>query len=367
MSAFRPLHAPHRLTRLLLPVLLLGAAVVVTGGVLPAGTASAAAPTVEQCNGVDNQGGQELRCEVTITNALDLATGEGSSTVTVQECHGPAAAPTCGTSTTTSFDDVTTAVAQCNGSGSGGGGVVTCEVRITNTITGDATTAAATVNQCNGSGTGGGTEPTVQCSPLGSTTDATVTQCNSSGNGGGATLRVRCQVDPSTQTAALLVSIDQCNGSGNGGGATVTCRSAVTNTVEPAVVVPSPSASASPSPSTSPGPSASASPSPSASSSPSATPVPSSATPSTPVPDVTVPPAGGVDGGGGVPAAAPSPPADSSRSFGGPGLPRTGTDAGALALVGLLLTALGGAFVLSGHTPRLVGRHARPSLWSYSW
>ena len=201
--------------------LLIAAAILLAGALLPAGTASAAAPAVEQCNGVDNQGGQEVRCEVTVTNSLDLATGEGSSTVTVQECHGPAGAPTCGEPATSRFNDVTTTVSQCNGSGNGGGGVVECTVRVTSTITGDATTSPATVNQFNGSGQGGGTEPTVRCSPRGSTTDATITQCNEAGNGGGGTERVRCQVDPSTQSAALVVDVDQCNGSGNGGGGVV--------------------------------------------------------------------------------------------------------------------------------------------------
>jgi hypothetical protein len=176
MSATRLLAGLPGRTRLLLHGLLLAAVVVLAGGLLPTGTAVAAAPAVAQCNGTDNVGGEEVRCTVTVNNSLDLATGVGSSTVTVQECHGAAGAPTCGTPVTSTFNDVITAVDQCNGSGSGGGGVVACTVQVSNTITGAATTSPATVNQCNGSGGGGGTQPTVQCSPIASATGATVTQ-----------------------------------------------------------------------------------------------------------------------------------------------------------------------------------------------
>jgi hypothetical protein len=373
----------HSRARLLLHVLLLAAAVVLALGVLPTGTASAAAPAVAQCNGSDNVGGEEVRCDVTVTNTLDLATGVGSSTVTVQECHGAAGAPTCGPMTTSTFADVTTAVSQCNGSGGGGGGVVACTVRITSTVTGAATTSPATVNQCNVSGQGGGTQPTVQCSPIGSTTSATVTQCNDAGNGGGATLRVRCDVEPSTQSTVLPVTIDQCNGSGNGGGATVTCRSAVTTTVQAAAVVPtasaSPSATSSPSPSAGPSPSAS----PDADATPAATasPTPTSALPlatppaSTPTaaPDSPGPVAGAPVGGSPAgPATGPQAPGplpdgslpvaqadDSSTTVDGSvQLPRTGIDLASLTQLGLLLAGVGGALLLLlARTPRPVGRH----------
>ncbi|MDQ1443445.1 MAG: hypothetical protein QOG97_3673, partial [Acidimicrobiaceae bacterium] len=212
-------------------VLALGFALTVIG-VSPAPTpASAATTAVNQCNGFDNVGGQATACDVTVTNNLDLATGTTSSTVTIKECHGFAhAALTCTTSTTPS-SQLTTSVTQCNGSGNGGGSTVTCNVHIVNNITGVAPTSPATVNQCIGSGQGGGTQPTVVCTPLGSTTNATVTQCNTSGNGGGGTMRVQCTVGPSTQTSALPVTINQCNGSGNGGGGTVTCTTSVTNNI----------------------------------------------------------------------------------------------------------------------------------------
>lgn len=346
--------------RPLLSLLLVAAAAVLACGLLPAGIAAAAAPAVEQCNGVDDVGGQEVRCDVTVVNTFDAGTGVGSSTVTVQECHGPAGAPICGPVTTTSFADVVQSVRQCEGSGSGGGGVVTCTVRVTSNITGAATTAPATVDQCNGSGEGGGTMPTTSCSPIGSTTGATVTQCNGSGNGGGATLRVRCDVDPSTQTAALPVSISQCNGSGNGGGATLTCRSSLTSSIT-AAPAPSPSASATASATASASATPSATPSvtPSATPSGSPTPVPTPSLPDEqplPGPESPVPaPVPPITGTTDTPIVA-LPPGDGSQNV--PQLPRTGSDLGLLALSGLLLLGIGGTTTQLARRPRYVGRHA---------
>lgn len=192
-------------------------------------------PSATQCNGTDNVGGQAVACDVQVVNNLDLATGETSSTTTVEECHGAANAPatvTC-TTTVTPSDELVTSVDQCNGSGNGGGGTVNCNVSITNNISGAATPVPATVNQCNTSGQDGGTEPTTNCDPSpASTTDATVEQCNESGNGGGGTERVRCTVaSDATQTSALPVTVDQCNGSGNGGGGDVECTVSITNNI----------------------------------------------------------------------------------------------------------------------------------------
>ncbi len=217
-------------------LLFAGALMLSWGGVLGvavqtnAGAASPAA--VNQCNGTDNVGGQAVACSVSVINNLDLGTGAASSTVTLTECHGAAnAAPTCTNTPITHPNQLTTTVTQCNGSGSGGGGTVTCSVRVTNNITGTASTSPASIDQCNGSGAGGGTQPTVACTPIGNTTNATITQCDNSGNGGGGTRRVRCTVGPSTQTAALPVTVDQCNGSGNGGGGTVTCTVTLVNNI----------------------------------------------------------------------------------------------------------------------------------------
>jgi hypothetical protein len=207
---------------------------VLMGGHLSAASAAPASPTVNQCNGTDNAGGQAVVCDITITNNLNMATGAVSSTVTTNDCHGAAGAPpviTC-IPLTQNFPTLTTAADQCNGSGLGGGSNVICSVTILNNITGTVTPTAATVDQCVGSGTGGGGTSTMVCDPFpANTTNATVTQCNGSGNGGGGVIRVQCTVGPSTITSVLPVTVNQCNGSGNGGGNTVTCTVSIRNTV----------------------------------------------------------------------------------------------------------------------------------------
>jgi hypothetical protein len=277
---------------------------------------------VNQCNGTDNVGGQAVACDVTITNNLNLVTGTSGSTVLVKECHGAAnAGLTCTTSTTPSVQ-LTTSVVQCDGSGSGGGGTVTCNVHVTNNITGVATPTPATVNQCNGSGTGGGTQPTLQCDPLGSTTGATVTQCNGSGNGGGATVRVQCTVTPSTQTSALPVTVDQCNGSGNGGGSLVTCSGSVTNTVLAPAAAPTTT-------STTPG-----------------TTVPGATTVTT-APGATVTTAPGVTPVTSPPVTlAPAVTPETTPVTTPPALAVTGSDTGRLLVVALLAILLGGVLSL---------------------
>lgn len=278
--------------------------------------AEAAPVGVTQCNGTDNVGGQSVACTVTIVNSFDVATGTASSTVTLQECHGFAnTTPTCVTSSVPAASE-TTSVAQCNGSGSGGGGTVTCAVSIVNNITGAVTATAATINQCVGSGEDGGTQPTTQCSPLGNTSGATVTQCNGSGNGGGGTIRVQCTVPAATRTAALPVSVNQCNGSGNGGGATVTCTVTVVNNIRAA-------ATATPTPT------------------PTLSPVPTT---------VAAPPATGV-----------RTPAVRTPGTGVPvtDLPRTGLNEWALGGTGLALLVLGTVLVEAGRTRRRP-THLRP-------
>ncbi|MCA1683874.1 MAG: hypothetical protein LC708_01910, partial [Actinobacteria bacterium] len=214
---------------------------IILAELVTAATAPAPGAAVSQCNGTDNVGGQAVACDVTITNNLDVATGVDSSVVTIRECHGAAnAALPCTTSTTPS-DQLTTSVTQCDGSGNGGGGTVTCNVSIVNNIVGVSAPTPATINQCNGSGAGGGTLPTVVCDPEGNTTEATITQCNDSGNGGGGTMRVKCTITPSTESTTLPVDVNQCNGSGNGGGGYVTCTVSVTNNlIPPPPVVPVP-------------------------------------------------------------------------------------------------------------------------------
>src|ERR1019366_7442816 len=109
------------------------------------------------------------------------AQGVTSSTVTVTACLAAAGVlpPSGCTTTVTTSSQLVTSVDQCNGT-------------VNNNIPVGTPTTGVTVDQCVGSGTGGGTEPTVVCTPLGSTTNATVTQCNGSGNGGGGAIPGQC-------------------------------------------------------------------------------------------------------------------------------------------------------------------------------
>ncbi|MEO6942760.1 MAG: hypothetical protein ABI238_03915 [Terrimesophilobacter sp.] len=191
---------------------------------------AATPPTVEQCNGAATAG-QEIQCDVTVVNTLNVATGVGSSVVTVKVCTGPAGAPICGASAVTNYTGVITSVNQCNNSLNDGGSWVECKVNITNKITGSGTPTPATVNQCVGTSGGGGS--TLTCDPVQSTTGATFTQCNGSANGGGA--KVTCTVpNTATQAAALRVTVNQCNNSANGGGSTVICSATQSNSILPA-------------------------------------------------------------------------------------------------------------------------------------
>jgi hypothetical protein len=212
---------------------LLGVFLVVAPGGSGDQALAATPPTVEACNGILNADAQTVECHVTVANTYNVATGVGSAIVTVKVCAGapgvPGSAP-CGSTTSTNYGGVITAVNQCNGSGNSGGSVVVCDVAISNTITGSSAVTAGTVNQCNESGEGGGELP-LNCGPPQSTTGATITQCNGSGNGGGATQRVTCSFGAMTETADLRVTVAQCNGSGNGGGALVVCHASEMNNV----------------------------------------------------------------------------------------------------------------------------------------
>ena len=194
-------------------------------------TVANAQTSVSQCNGIDNQGGREVRCSYTVTNNLNGT--QMSSTVQLTICTGFAndePTMTCISPPPLTSPTLVTAIDQCNGSGSLGGWVE-CSVTVINNITSTETPLPATVNQCVGSGLEGGALP-LACNPYQSTTDATVTQCNGSGNGGGATGRVRCTVaSNSTTTTALTVTINQCNGSANGGGSEIVCFASITNTM----------------------------------------------------------------------------------------------------------------------------------------
>ena len=206
----------------------------------PAGSASAA--EIGQCNGIAEGGGQGVNCDVTVVNNLDITTGVASSTVTTKVCNGPANTVIAGCDpVTTSYDSLVTSVNQCNASANGPGSSVTCNVSVTNNITGGSSTGvtAATVNQCNNTAGGGG--EFLNCSPRpANTTNATITQCNYSTNGGGAT--VECSVSPSFASAELPVSINQCNDSTNEGGGTTRCTASLSNNVLTATAPTTPTA-----------------------------------------------------------------------------------------------------------------------------
>lgn len=276
--------------------------VVVTAAILGTTQAPASAAPVPgaviQCNGVDNQGGRAVECDVTITNYLDVSTGVSSSVIEVRTCSNFAGeAPTCST-VPASFPTATTVVDQCNGSGTGNGATVFCRVTVVNNIIGNTTLSPATIRQCEGSGQGGGIEPTLNCNPLDTTTGAAITQCNGSANGGGASRRVTCTVEPSTLSTALPVSINQCNGSA-AAGSLVTCNASLTHRILTAgTVVPTPVPSATPVPTDTGTPAPTGTPTPA----PTAPPVTSTPTPTpsatAPYASPLVPVAGGGTGNG---------------------------------------------------------------------
>lgn len=220
----------HRI-RTTAATLILVAGVGTLSGIFPSTVATAATTAVDQCNGDETGAAREIRCDVTVTNTLDIATGATSSTVTTTACAGAPGEAVCVTTPGALTTDIVGSIDQCNGSANAGGSIVTCNVIVVNNITGAGSTTPATVNQCIGSGQGGGAEPTTICAPQTSVTGADVTQCNGSGNNGGATGRVTCTVPTSTVSALWSVTINQCNGSANGGGDLVTCTAQITTNV----------------------------------------------------------------------------------------------------------------------------------------
>ncbi|MGY4860089.1 hypothetical protein [Cryobacterium sp. AP23] len=320
-------------------------------------SAAVVAGVAEQCNGIQNAGGQAVECEVTIENYLDVATGLSSSVVVARSCTGAANTELLCTTLPVSFPTATTEIDQCNAAGQGGGATVTCRVTVVNNIIGDTTLTPATVNQCVGSGAGGGTQPTLDCTPVQSTTNATITQCNGAANGGGDTRRVTCVVRPSTQSTALPVSITQCNnGNVTAPGSLVTCTASLTHRLLPAgTVIPTPTSTATPVPTPTttptstptntpvPTPSATATATPTPTSTP--TPTASAPTPSasaTPVPSTTPTPSSTPTSAPTqaaspvVPAIPTSTPTPAATIVASPLIPAGGTgQAGALAETGM--------------------------------
>ena len=209
-------------------------ALLLFGGVTtlaPSGHVAAATIIVDQCNGDNTGAAREIRCDTTVVNTLDIATGATSSTVTTTVCAGAPGEALCVTTPRSPTVDIVNSVAQCNGSVNAGGSIVRCNVTIVNNVTGAGSLSPATVNQCIGSGQGGGAESTTICAPATAVSGADVTQCNGSGNNGGASGRVTCTVPTSTVTALWPVTINQCNGSANGGGDLVTCTAQITSNI----------------------------------------------------------------------------------------------------------------------------------------
>lgn len=212
------------------------AGIMLAAGMVHAGSASdvAHAATTSQCNGIENVGGRGVQCLMTVENALNVATGVATSTVTSTQCVGAADAVSCSAASVVVYTELTTAVDQCNASANGGGATLRCSITVINTITGTATTAAAAINQCVGSLDTGDVRA---CTPDPATADASVdgiTQCNGSVNGGGGSMT--CSVLPSltSSNSAFDFLANQCNGSANGGGALIECSVDMSTVVLPA-------------------------------------------------------------------------------------------------------------------------------------
>jgi hypothetical protein len=190
--------------------------------------ASAANVSVGQCNHVNDTAGLTTTCNITIVNNL---TDNPATTGSVVAVNG-------GLPTTSS--DLVTRVAQCNYTGNGGGGTLTCNINITNNIAvnGAAAATGVTVNQCVVAGgppgyvlgppLPGNPDP---CDPYpASTSGATITQCNTSGNGGGLVAPSTCDAS-GTVSSSLPILVHQCNHSVNGGGSKINCSTTITTNV----------------------------------------------------------------------------------------------------------------------------------------
>jgi hypothetical protein len=207
-------------------------AVIAMAGIFNPAPANAAVASVAQCNGQLAGPGATtvMNCDVTVINTINH--GLRSAVVTTSAIC--ANSPCVGGTSSQSFSDVVTSIAQCNDSDNDAAHPINCNVSVTNFISADTPGAqpvtAATVNQCVGSGS-------IGCTPFpATTTNATVTQCNGSGNGGGGA--VNCTVPASTISPAIPIMINQCNGTGNPGGSVVTCSARLNTYITGAAVTP---------------------------------------------------------------------------------------------------------------------------------
>ncbi len=259
-----------------------------------------------------------VTCSITVVNTISSSGATSSTTTLTRQCLLDPCAGGNGTFVTNSTDLVTD-FNQCNNSANVGGEEITCNVTITNNVSegtpGAEPVTAATVNQCVGSGGGGGTGGTVDCQPFpATTTGATVTECNGSANGGGGGT-VRCRVFESTVSPAIPIRVNQCNSTGNGGGSVVTCTTRITTNIIPAAsptptstASPTPTSTASPTPTSTASPTAAATATPTGSAAPTSTPTVTGVATSTQVstgtstgtaPQISRVPSGGVQTGGG--------------------------------------------------------------------
>ncbi len=221
----------------MLAATLLASAFFVVGG---ASTPASAATWEAQCQPTAfDGGGQGARCQVTVENFLDLATGAESSRVTSLACNAGYDVAVCtGTPIVQNFDDsLIDVVNQCNYVANGGGSSLRCSVVMINTIIGEGSAGFPTVNQCNNSFDG---VPAIElpagssCNPPQATTGAPIVQCNDSMNGE-TLVSMNCTVvDTSRVSSALPVTINQCNNSVNGGGSLLECSTNVSTIFVPA-------------------------------------------------------------------------------------------------------------------------------------
>jgi len=207
-------------------------AVISMFGIFNPAPASAAAFSVQQCNGhipgSPSLGATTiLNCDITVVNTINGGV-RGSVVTIARDCL----ADPCTGDVSQSFTDVVTNITQCNGSNNDASNTINCTVHVINNISADTPNAqpvsAATSNQCNG------TPGLNTCNPSSSTTtNATITQCNGSGASG----ILNCSVDPTSNISpAIPIQINQCVGSGNAGANTVHCTSEIHTNITAAAV-----------------------------------------------------------------------------------------------------------------------------------
>lgn len=221
----------------MLAATLLASAFFVVGG---QGAPASAATWQGQCQPSEFDGGsQGARCQVTVENFLNLATGAESSRVTSLACNAGYDVAVCtGTPIVQNFADaLIDVVNQCNYVANGGGSSLRCSVVMINTIVGAGAGDVPTVNQCNNSFDG---VPPIElpagsgCNPEEATTGAPIVQCNDSMNGE-TPVSMNCTVvDTSRVSTALPVTINQCNNSVNGGGSLLECSTNISTIFVPA-------------------------------------------------------------------------------------------------------------------------------------